>query len=76
MTFGSFYFHWNLSNKNISCISDKRMNASGRTNIIVLDKTGTLTEEGLEIQGFQCTKVVKTFNNIISNADQSEFEID
>lgn len=58
MTFTSFYFHWNLSNKNISCIDDKRMSASGRTNIIVLDKTGTLTEEGLEIYGFQALKAL------------------
>jgi cation-transporting ATPase 13A3/4/5 len=57
MTFTSFYFHMNLNIKNISCISDKRMNAAGRSNIIVLDKTGTLTEEGLELYGFQTTHV-------------------
>jgi cation-transporting ATPase 13A3/4/5 len=34
------------------------MNAAGRVNIIVLDKTGTLTEEGLELYGFQTTRVV------------------
>ena len=34
------------------------MNAAGRVNIIVLDKTGTLTEEGLELYGLQTTRVV------------------
>jgi magnesium-transporting ATPase (P-type) len=44
MTFTTFYFHYNLNKKKISCISDKRMNAAGRVNNIILDKTGTLTE--------------------------------
>jgi cation-transporting ATPase 13A2 len=56
MTFTTFYFHARLSRKNISCISEQRMNAAGRVNVIVLDKTGTLTEEGLELYGFQTTK--------------------
>jgi magnesium-transporting ATPase (P-type) len=43
MILSSFYFF----RKNISCISDRKMNAAGRVNIIVLDKTGTLTEENL-----------------------------
>jgi magnesium-transporting ATPase (P-type) len=57
MTFTSFYFHINLMRKNIFSISDIRMNAAGRMNIIILDKTGTLTEEGLDLYGFQTTKI-------------------
>ena len=32
------------------------MTAAGKVNIFVLDKTGTLTEEGLELYGFQVSK--------------------
>jgi cation-transporting ATPase 13A2 len=71
MTFTSFYFHYNLNKKKISCISDHRMNAAGRVNIIVLDKTGTLTEEGLELYGFQTTKI-----NYINNENQTMLEFD
>jgi magnesium-transporting ATPase (P-type) len=56
LTFTSFYFHLNLNRKFISCISDFRMTAAGRVNIFVLDKTGTLTEQGLELYGFQVSK--------------------
>jgi cation-transporting ATPase 13A3/4/5 len=56
LTFTSFYFHLNLNRNLISCISEFRMTAAGRVNIFVLDKTGTLTEEGLELYGFQVSK--------------------
>jgi cation-transporting ATPase 13A2 len=59
LTFTNFYFDLNLNRNNISCISEKRMNAAGKVNILVLDKTGTLTEEGLDLHGFQITKVNK-----------------
>jgi cation-transporting ATPase 13A2 len=58
MSFTSFYYHYNLNKKNISCINDTRLNAAGLANVIIFDKTGTLTEEGLDLVGFQTTKVV------------------
>jgi magnesium-transporting ATPase (P-type) len=54
-TFTSFYFQYNLKKKSISCVEDSKMTIAGRLNTIVLDKTGTLTEEGLELHGFQST---------------------
>jgi cation-transporting ATPase 13A2 len=74
MTFTTFYFHYNLNKKKISCISDRRMNAAGRVNNIILDKTGTLTEEGLDLQGFQTTKafVDKNGGGLILNFDNLE----
>lgn len=60
MTFTAFYFHYNLNKQDISCISDSKLNAAGLVNIIILDKTGTLTEEGLELYGYQTTKLNQT----------------
>jgi magnesium-transporting ATPase (P-type) len=53
----SFYFNEVLKRKNITCVSDKRLNASGKVNIMVLDKTGTLTSDDLDVDGFQTFKI-------------------
>ncbi len=70
LTFASFYFHWNLSKKKISCIDDRRMIASGKTSTILLDKTGTLTEEGLEIYGFQTVRFVNRVEEFADNKNE------
>jgi magnesium-transporting ATPase (P-type) len=51
----SVYFNETLKKKQITCLSEKRLNAAGKVNTIVLDKTGTLTTDGLEVSGFQST---------------------
>ena len=48
------------------------MNAAGKVNILVLDKTGTLTEEGLDLFGFQITKL----NLIDKSLDFDKIETD
>ncbi len=45
-----------LRKKGIFCISPPRVNVSGRVNVMVLDKTGTLTEDGLQVYGFRHSK--------------------
>ncbi len=57
MNVASLYFNEILKMRDITCLSEKRLNAAGKVNIIVLDKTGTLTSDGLEISGFQTTQV-------------------
>lgn len=57
MNIASFYYNDILRKKEITCLSEKRLNAAGKVNIIVLDKTGTLTTDGLEISGFQTTQI-------------------
>jgi magnesium-transporting ATPase (P-type) len=43
----------NLDNKhNIQCIDESRLIESGRINRVILDKTGTLTENKIEISAF------------------------
>lgn len=65
LTFTSFYFHFNLKRKMISCISEKRMIAAGKVKIMVIDKTGTLTEEGLDLHGFQISKISVEINKVL-----------
>lgn len=56
MTVGTGFSILRLKLKKIYCISPPRVNVSGRVTIMVLDKTGTLTEDGLQVFGFRsCT---------------------
>ena len=74
IVFTTFYFQYKLSQNNISCTSDLRLNAAGKVNKLVLDKTGTLTEEGLDLYGFQTTKINfnETNPSSINDFDQIE----
>ena len=53
MTIGTTFSLYRLKKKGIYCISPPRVNVSGRVNVMVLDKTGTLTEDGLQVCGFR-----------------------
>lgn len=56
MTIGTSFSLWRLRKLGIFCISPPRVNVSGRVNVMVLDKTGTLTEDGLQVYGFRKLK--------------------
>jgi cation-transporting ATPase 13A3/4/5 len=56
MTIGTSFSLWRLRRSGIFCISPPRMNVSGRVRLMVLDKTGTLTEDGLQVFGFRSLK--------------------
>ena len=62
-TFIVFYFQYKLGNKNIKCLSDLRLYAAGRVNVLILDKTGTITEDDLELDGFQTTCINELDSN-------------
>jgi cation-transporting ATPase 13A3/4/5 len=53
MTVGTGFSMMRLKRLKIYCISPPRVNVSGRVSIMVLDKTGTLTEDGLQVLGFR-----------------------
>ncbi|CDW88269.1 atpase type 13a2 isoform 3 [Stylonychia lemnae] len=53
MTVGTGFSMMRLRRLKIYCISPPRVNVSGRVSIMVLDKTGTLTEDGLQVLGFR-----------------------
>ena len=58
LTIGTFYYQYILKQKKISCSDELRLIAAGRVNKIIMDKTGTLTKEDLELFGF-----IATINN-------------
>lgn len=47
MTIGTSFSLWRLRKLGIFCISPPRVNESGKVKVMVLDKTGTLTEDRL-----------------------------
>jgi cation-transporting P-type ATPase 13A2 len=53
MSIGTGFAIWRLKKLGIFCISPPRINVSGLIKIVVLDKTGTLTEDGLQVYGFR-----------------------
>lgn len=65
----SYFFNELLWRNNITCLSEKRLNAAGKVNTIVLDKTGTLTDDGIDIFGFQTTKKIN--ENSYENSNEN-----
>jgi cation-transporting ATPase 13A3/4/5 len=55
LTVGTFYYQYNLKKKKISCSDEYKLIAAGRVNKIIMDKTGTLTKEDLELYGYIAT---------------------
>jgi len=71
----SIYFNDILKLNQITCLSEKRINVAGKVNTIVLDKTGTLTTDRLEIIGFQTTKYFnhsRDINKKIKNRNNND----
>jgi cation-transporting P-type ATPase 13A2 len=75
MTIGTSFSLWRLRKKGIFCISPPRVNVSGRVNVMVLDKTGTLTEDGLQVYGYRRLKGADV-NNIEGSAAKASVEFD
>lgn len=71
---GIYFSVYRLHDKGIKCISRERVSDIGKVDLICLDKTGTLTEEELEIQGFRRT-ILKShlhlFNNFENKIDST-----
>ena len=55
--FGRLYFNYKLKEKNISCVIEKKIDTAGRIDVVVLDKTGTLTESKLGIHCYKTTQL-------------------
>lgn len=55
LTVGTFYYQYSLNQRKIRCSDEYRLIAAGRVNKIILDKTGTLTKEDLELYGYRTT---------------------
>uniref|UniRef100_H2YT62 Cation-transporting ATPase n=1 Tax=Ciona savignyi TaxID=51511 RepID=H2YT62_CIOSA len=49
MTIGIIYAQLRLKKQKIHCISPQRINVSGQIDVVAFDKTGTMTEDGLDL---------------------------
>lgn len=56
MTIGTSFAIYRLKKLKIFCISPPRVNVTGKVDVFVLDKTGTLTEDGLQVFGYRGCK--------------------
>ena len=61
------FFHFKLQKRGISCRSNDKLLTSGRVDTVILDKTGTLIEEELELLGFQTVNETNEFDKIYTN---------
>ncbi|KAI9850692.1 MAG: hypothetical protein M1838_005256 [Thelocarpon superellum] len=69
LTIGTNFALRRLKQKQIFCISPQRVNVGGKLDVICLDKTGTLTEDGLDVLGIRVVeKPSDRFSDIVSDA--------
>ncbi|CCD24889.1 putative acid anhydride hydrolase NDAI_0E00730 [Naumovozyma dairenensis CBS 421] len=58
LTIGTGFSLARLKKKGIFCISPTRVNIGGKIDIMCFDKTGTMTENGLDVLGVQLSKPI------------------
>ena len=72
ITFATFYFNYRLEKDNIDCINENKLIDANFVNTIIIDKTGTLTEELVELYGYQVSKIHKSNDNVnLDNNDKN-----
>ena len=73
LTVGTFYYQCSLSKKKVRCSDEYRLIAAGRVNKIILDKTGTLTKEDLELFGYRT--VVKRNGKVMFDSLETDAKL-
>ena len=64
----SFYKSY-LEKQGVHCVDKNKIIVAGKSNVIALDKTGTLTENEFDLYGYQFTMPEEYSNNIYNNVD-------
>ncbi len=67
INFGRIFYNGRLKERNISCVIEKKIDSTGHIDIIVLDKTGTLTESKLEMNCYKLSSLGKKNELMIGN---------
>ena len=67
INFGRIFYNGRLKERNISCVIEKKIDSTGHIDIIVLDKTGTLTESKLEMNSYKLSTLGNNHELIIGN---------
>ena len=69
INFGRIFYNRRLKERNISCVIEKKIDSTGLIDIIVLDKTGTLTESKLEMNCYKLSSLGNNNELTIGNED-------
>ena len=69
INFGRIFYNGRLKERNISCVIEKKIDSTGHIDIIVLDKTGTLTETQLEMNCYKLSSPDANSNLTIGNEE-------
>ena len=69
INYGRIFYNARLKERNISCVIEKKIDTTGHIDIIVLDKTGTLTESQLEMNCYKLSSPDINNNLIIGNEE-------
>ena len=69
INFGRIFYNARLKERNISCVIEKKIDSTGHIDIIVLDKTGTLTESQLEMNCYKLSCPDINNNLVIGNEE-------
>ena len=67
INFGRIFYNGRLKGRNISCVIEKKIDSTGHIDIIVLDKTGTLTESKLEMNSYKLSSLGDNHELVIGN---------
>ena len=69
INFGRIFYNRRLKERNISCVIEKKIDSTGLIDIIVLDKTGTLTESKLEMNCYKLSSLGRNNELNIGNEE-------
>ena len=69
INYGRIFYNSRLKERNISCVIEKKIDSTGHIDIIVLDKTGTLTESQLEMNCYKLSCPDSNNNLMIGNEE-------
>ena len=67
LTISSTFYKYYLEKKGVHCVDKNKIIVAGKSNVIALDKTGTLTENEFDLYGYQFTMPEEYSNNIYNN---------
>ena len=67
LSISSTFYKYYLEKKGVHCVDKNKIIVAGKSNVIALDKTGTLTENEFDLYGYQFTMPEEYSNNIYNN---------
>ena len=67
LSISSTFYKYYLEKNGVHCLDKNKIIVAGKSNVIALDKTGTLTENEFDLYGYQFTMPEEYSNNIYNN---------